>query len=105
MKHSSNVDVLYFRFYSLIGPGDTVNVIGEFDGHGRCTIDRNYNLIIVHPHILVSGTRVIFILLFVGSDLRSFLPLDGHFTPIGLPIGFYIFPIIEFYSWSNLGFL
>ncbi|CAA7406684.1 unnamed protein product [Spirodela intermedia] len=45
-------------FYSLIGPGDTVNVIGEFDGHERYTIDRNYNLIIVHPHILVSGTRV-----------------------------------------------
>ncbi|XP_078437970.1 DNA replication helicase [Wolffia australiana] len=45
-------------FYSQIGPGDCVNVIGEFDGHGRCLIDRNQNLIIVHPHILVSGTRV-----------------------------------------------
>ncbi|XP_042406659.1 DNA replication ATP-dependent helicase/nuclease JHS1-like isoform X3 [Zingiber officinale] len=45
-------------FYSVIGPGDTLNVVGEFDDAGRCTVDRVKNLIIVHPDILLSGTRV-----------------------------------------------
>jgi DNA replication ATP-dependent helicase Dna2 len=50
---------IYFRFYSVIAPGDTVNVIGEFDDQGKCDVDRDNNLLIVHPDILVSGTRVI----------------------------------------------
>ncbi|KAF5744240.1 DNA replication ATP-dependent helicase/nuclease DNA2 isoform X3 [Tripterygium wilfordii] len=45
-------------YYSIIAPGDTVNVIGEFDEKGKCDVDRENNLIIVHPDILVSGTRV-----------------------------------------------
>ncbi|KAK9273764.1 hypothetical protein L1049_018574 [Liquidambar formosana] len=45
-------------FYSVIAPGDTVNVIGEFDDQGKCEVDRDNNLLIVHPDILVSGTRV-----------------------------------------------
>ncbi|XP_048233494.1 DNA replication ATP-dependent helicase/nuclease JHS1 isoform X3 [Ricinus communis] len=45
-------------YYSVIAPGDTVNVIGEFDDQGRCDVDHDNNLLIVHPHILVSGTRV-----------------------------------------------
>ncbi|ONK72257.1 uncharacterized protein A4U43_C04F17470 [Asparagus officinalis] len=45
-------------FYSLIGPGDTINVIGEFDNQGKCVIDHDNNLLIIHPDILVSGTRV-----------------------------------------------
>ncbi|URE05997.1 DNA replication factor Dna2 [Musa troglodytarum] len=45
-------------FYSLIGPGDTISVVGDFDGMGRCIVDHAKNLIIVHPDILVSGTRV-----------------------------------------------
>nr|XP_029123131.1 DNA replication ATP-dependent helicase/nuclease DNA2 isoform X1 [Elaeis guineensis] len=45
-------------FYSLIGPGDTINVIGEFDDQGKCVVNHNKNLVIVHPDILVSGTRV-----------------------------------------------
>ncbi|XP_052303207.1 DNA replication ATP-dependent helicase/nuclease JHS1 isoform X5 [Populus trichocarpa] len=45
-------------FYSVISPGDTVNVIGEFDDQGKCDVDRDNNLLIVHPDILVSGTRV-----------------------------------------------
>uniref|UniRef100_A0A3N7HRX1 DNA helicase n=1 Tax=Populus trichocarpa TaxID=3694 RepID=A0A3N7HRX1_POPTR len=45
-------------FYSVIAPGDTVNVIGEFDDQGKCDVDRDNNLLIVHPDILVSGTRV-----------------------------------------------
>ncbi|KAJ6874165.1 DNA replication ATP-dependent helicase/nuclease JHS1 [Populus alba x Populus x berolinensis] len=45
-------------FYSVIAPGDTVNVIGEFDDQGKCDVDRDNNLLIVHPEILVSGTRV-----------------------------------------------
>lgn len=54
-----NVAWIYFRFYSVIAPGDTVNVIGEFDDQVKCDVDRDNNLLIVHPDILVSGTRVI----------------------------------------------
>ncbi|XP_020538539.1 DNA replication ATP-dependent helicase/nuclease JHS1 isoform X2 [Jatropha curcas] len=42
----------------VIAPGDTVNVIGEFDEQGKCEVDHENNLLIVHPEILVSGTRV-----------------------------------------------
>ncbi|XP_010275324.1 PREDICTED: DNA replication ATP-dependent helicase/nuclease DNA2 [Nelumbo nucifera] len=45
-------------FYSIIGPGDTINLIGEFDNEGDYVVDHENNLIIVHPDILVSGTRV-----------------------------------------------
>ncbi|KAK2650910.1 hypothetical protein Ddye_018399 [Dipteronia dyeriana] len=45
-------------FYSAIAPGDTVNVVGEFDDQGKCNVDHDNNLIVVHPYILVSGTRV-----------------------------------------------
>ncbi|KAL0547963.1 hypothetical protein IC582_012402 [Cucumis melo] len=45
-------------FDSIIAPGDTVNVIGEFDDQGRCHVDRDNNFVILHPDTLVSGTRV-----------------------------------------------
>ncbi|XP_065006281.1 DNA replication ATP-dependent helicase/nuclease JHS1-like isoform X1 [Musa acuminata AAA Group] len=45
-------------FYSLIGPGDTISVVGDFDEMGRCIVDHAENLIIVYPDILLSGTRV-----------------------------------------------
>ncbi|KAK2968501.1 hypothetical protein RJ640_027551 [Escallonia rubra] len=45
-------------FYSTIAPGDTVNVIGKFDGQGRCDVSHESNFLIVHPDTLVSGTRV-----------------------------------------------
>ncbi|KAL6843952.1 hypothetical protein ACP4OV_026523 [Aristida adscensionis] len=45
-------------FHSLIAPGDTVNVIGEFDKEGKCIVDHDSNLVIVHPELLISGTRV-----------------------------------------------
>ncbi|GAB4862029.1 hypothetical protein Ancab_037283 [Ancistrocladus abbreviatus] len=45
-------------FYSIIEPGDTMHVIGEFDNQGNCNVNRDENFIIVHPNILVSGTRV-----------------------------------------------
>ncbi|CAI9103410.1 OLC1v1001879C1 [Oldenlandia corymbosa var. corymbosa] len=45
-------------FYSVVAPGDTVHVIGEFDSEGKCDISREKNFLIVHPDILVSGTRV-----------------------------------------------
>ncbi|XP_044494174.1 DNA replication ATP-dependent helicase/nuclease JHS1 isoform X2 [Mangifera indica] len=45
-------------FHSVIAPGDTVNVVGEFDEQGKCDVDHDNNLVIVHPDILVSGTRV-----------------------------------------------
>ncbi|XP_020085618.1 DNA replication ATP-dependent helicase/nuclease DNA2 isoform X2 [Ananas comosus] len=45
-------------FYSLIGAGDTVNVVGEFNDQGKCIVNHTKNLVIVHPEILISGTRV-----------------------------------------------
>ncbi|XP_059633769.1 DNA replication ATP-dependent helicase/nuclease JHS1 [Cornus florida] len=45
-------------FYSVIAPGDTIHVIGEFDDQGTCNVNRDNNFLIVHPDILVSGTRV-----------------------------------------------
>lgn len=44
--------------YSVVAPGDTVHVIGEFDSEGKCVINRRENFLVVHPDILVSGTRV-----------------------------------------------
>lgn len=49
---------LLSRCYSVVAPGDTIHVIGEFDSEGKCEIDREKNFLIVHPDILVSGTRV-----------------------------------------------
>ncbi|XP_058104199.1 DNA replication ATP-dependent helicase/nuclease JHS1 isoform X2 [Magnolia sinica] len=60
-EHSGEERILHLYdewFYSLIGPGDTLNVIGEFDDQGKCIVDRDDNLVIIHPDILVSGTRV-----------------------------------------------
>ncbi|KAK6234466.1 hypothetical protein QUC31_006872 [Theobroma cacao] len=44
--------------YTVVAPGDTVNVIGEFDDEGKCNVDHENNFLILHPDILVSGTRV-----------------------------------------------
>lgn len=44
--------------YSVVAPGDSIHVIGEFDSEGKCEINRGKNFLIVHPDILVSGTRV-----------------------------------------------
>lgn len=49
----------HHRFDSVIAPGDTVHIIGQFDLGGNCDIDHNKNFLIVHPDILVSGTRVV----------------------------------------------
>ncbi|XP_021906545.1 uncharacterized protein LOC110821122 [Carica papaya] len=46
-------------FYSVISPGDTANIIGEFDDEGKCDVNHDNNFLIVHPDILVSGTRVL----------------------------------------------
>ncbi|EYU40306.1 hypothetical protein MIMGU_mgv1a000280mg [Erythranthe guttata] len=45
-------------YFSVVAPGDTVHVIGEFDDRGKCDVNREKNFLIVHPDILVSGTRV-----------------------------------------------
>ncbi|RYR04969.1 hypothetical protein Ahy_B06g084783 isoform B [Arachis hypogaea] len=45
-------------FFSVIAPGDTVNIIGQFDEGGSCDIGHENNFLIVHPDILLSGTRV-----------------------------------------------
>lgn len=47
------------RYFSVVAPGDTVHVIGEFDDEGKCDVNRDKNFLIVHPDILVSGTRVL----------------------------------------------
>uniref|UniRef100_N1R0U4 DNA replication ATP-dependent helicase/nuclease n=1 Tax=Aegilops tauschii TaxID=37682 RepID=N1R0U4_AEGTA len=44
-------------FHSTVVPGDTVSVIGEFSDQGKCTVDHDSNLVIVHPELLISGTR------------------------------------------------
>jgi acyl dehydratase len=48
----------YCRFSSIVGPGDTVSVTGEFDDQGDCVVDHDSNLVIIHPELLISGTRV-----------------------------------------------
>ncbi|KAL6573187.1 hypothetical protein OROMI_012803 [Orobanche minor] len=45
-------------YFSVVAPGDIVHVIGEFDALGKCDVNREKNFLIVHPDILVSGTRV-----------------------------------------------
>ncbi|XP_026406713.1 DNA replication ATP-dependent helicase/nuclease DNA2-like isoform X2 [Papaver somniferum] len=45
-------------FNSVVGPGDTVHVVGEFDNQGKCVVDHSNNLLIVHPEILLSGSQV-----------------------------------------------
>ncbi|KAL6559283.1 hypothetical protein OROGR_004400 [Orobanche gracilis] len=45
-------------YFSVVAPGDTVHVIGEFDALGKCDVNREKNFLVVHPDILVSGTRV-----------------------------------------------
>lgn len=42
----------------MVGPGDTVHVVGEFDNQGKCVVDHSNNLLIVHPEILLSGSQV-----------------------------------------------
>ncbi|KAI9092990.1 hypothetical protein K1719_027513 [Acacia pycnantha] len=44
--------------YSVVAPGDTVNIIGQFDDQGHCDVDHDNNFLIVHPDILMSGSRV-----------------------------------------------
>lgn len=49
----------------MIAPGDTVHVIGEFNDEGKCDVNHDKGYLIVHPDILVSGTRVIFIIFII----------------------------------------
>jgi len=43
---------------SLCTPGSFINVIGDFDRAGQCTIDDSQNLLILHPDYLISATVV-----------------------------------------------
>uniref|UniRef100_A0A803LIK9 DNA replication ATP-dependent helicase/nuclease n=1 Tax=Chenopodium quinoa TaxID=63459 RepID=A0A803LIK9_CHEQI len=45
-------------FYSVIEPGDSIRVIGEFDNQGNCNINHDKNLLVIQPNLLLSGTRV-----------------------------------------------
>ncbi|TVU15982.1 hypothetical protein EJB05_39528, partial [Eragrostis curvula] len=44
--------------HSIVGPGDTVSVIGEFNDQGKYIVDHDRNLVVIHPELLISGTRV-----------------------------------------------
>ncbi|GBG86492.1 hypothetical protein CBR_g41486 [Chara braunii] len=50
--------------YSTVEVGDLVNVVGEFapredaPGVSECVVDREKNLLILHPYVLISGSRV-----------------------------------------------
>ncbi|MCO5601360.1 hypothetical protein L7F22_055480 [Adiantum nelumboides] len=60
-EYSGSEQILYLGdewYFTVVRPGDTINVIGEFDSDGKCVIDRNNNLLIVHPDILISGSKV-----------------------------------------------
>ena len=59
MLFSCYIYSFFFRFYSVVAPGDTVHIIGEFDYEGKCDVNHEKNFLIVHPDILVSGTRVL----------------------------------------------
>uniref|UniRef100_A0A803M4H9 DNA replication ATP-dependent helicase/nuclease n=1 Tax=Chenopodium quinoa TaxID=63459 RepID=A0A803M4H9_CHEQI len=45
-------------FYSVIEPGDSIRVVGEFDNQGNCNVNHDNNLLVIHPNLLLSGTRV-----------------------------------------------
>lgn len=45
------------RFFTVVRPGDTVNVIGDFV-NGKCRIDQCNNLLVVHPDVLIAGSKV-----------------------------------------------
>jgi hypothetical protein len=69
---------IFCRFHSIIGPGNTVSVIGEFNDQGKCIVDHDNNLVIVHPELLISGTRVSAIL----CVLIKFVPCsDKYINP------------------------
>lgn len=72
--------MLFHRVYSVIAPGDTIHVIGKFDDQGKCDVNRDQNYIIVHPDVLVSGTRVLFLLIHNYSDFMSMF----HSWPQGM---------------------
>lgn len=77
--------IFLFRFYSVIAPGDTIHVIGKFDDQGKCDVDHDNNFLIVHPDILVSGTRVIIICLleycaFSFSHMKMFVVVFTTFN-------------------------
>jgi hypothetical protein len=50
-----------------------VNVIGQFDEGGNCDINHDNNFLIVHPDILVSGTRVVIFLLYHPNYILQYV--------------------------------
>ncbi|ESQ35991.1 hypothetical protein EUTSA_v10006571mg [Eutrema salsugineum] len=60
-EYTGKVCALYLWdewFYSTVSPGDSINVIGDFDGDGKCDVDHQNNFLIVHPDTLIAGTKV-----------------------------------------------
>ncbi|KAK3901632.1 hypothetical protein C8A05DRAFT_34693 [Staphylotrichum tortipilum] len=45
-------------FDTQVSPKAYVHIIGNFEGSGRCVIDNNHNILILHPDQLVSSTVV-----------------------------------------------
>lgn len=62
--------LIFTRFYSTVSPGDSINVIGDFDEEGKCDVDHQNNFLIVHPDTLVAGTKVTFSLPFMVSHCK-----------------------------------
>ena len=59
-------------------------MIGEFDDQGKCDVDHDNNFIIVHPDVLVSGTRVritclMNIVLFLCGNMCCGYPTGGFY--------------------------
>eukprot|EP00897_Mesotaenium_endlicherianum_P007811 jgi/Mesen1/7058/ME000369S06383 len=44
--------------YSPVACGDPVGVVGDFDDSGCLVVDKDSNLLVLHPDTLVSGSRV-----------------------------------------------
>uniref|UniRef100_A0A1J3JLJ2 DNA replication ATP-dependent helicase/nuclease n=1 Tax=Noccaea caerulescens TaxID=107243 RepID=A0A1J3JLJ2_NOCCA len=60
-EHTGKECALYLWdewFYSTVSPGDSINVVGDFDEDGKCDVDHQNNFLIVHPDTLVAGTKV-----------------------------------------------
>ena len=61
VDHTKSTNLVYLRDTWLDTPVTTkafVHVIGNFDANGRCIIDDNSNMLILHPDHLISSTVV-----------------------------------------------
>ena len=43
MLFSCYIYSIFFRFYSVVAPGDTVHIIGKFDYEEKCDVNHEKN--------------------------------------------------------------